>query len=236
LPDKDVTQVTTNIMCRSGATVIIGGLIREDLITSSTQIPVLGNLPLVGAIFRQRTEDTERREIIVLLTPRIMGEPGMYAEAEHAATQFRDRRNAFYDKMQPINKRRIGERYYRLAVSAWAAGDGDMALRNANLAIHYDPLHQAAIDLRQEVIAVNPGLERGVHDHLRHGLRPWEHPTRDYSAQTGWPWREIGPVGRPEAYPEPQDTGNSGAVRTLVTDRAPQPLPPPQEPRSATPR
>jgi type IV pilus assembly protein PilQ len=219
LPDKDVTQVTTNIMCRSGATLIIGGLIREDLVTSSTQIPVLGNLPLVGALFRQRSEDTERREIIVLLTPRIIGEPEMYEEAAHAATQSRDRRNAFYDKMQPTNKRRIGERYHRLAVAAWTASDADMALRYANLAIHYDPLLQSSIDLRQEILAFNPALERGVDGHLRYGLRPWEHPLHDYSAETGWPWRENAPVQPPSGYVAPMDTGHSGVVRSIVTDR-----------------
>jgi type IV pilus assembly protein PilQ len=228
LPDKDVTQVTTNIMCRSGATVVLGGLIREDLVVSSTQIPVLGNLPLFGALFRQRTEDTERREIIVLLTPRVVGEPDMYAEAKHAATQVRDRRNAFFDKMQPINKRRIGERYYRLAVAAWAASDADMALRYANLAIHYDPLHQSSVDLRQEILGMYPTLERGTHDHLRYGLRPWEHPCTDYSSQTGWPWRDIGPVGDPAAAPEPVDSGSSGHVRRLITDQHQVPPTPPR--------
>ena len=219
LPDKDTTQVTTNIMCRSGATVIIGGLIREDLVTSSTQIPVLGNLPLFGALFRQRTDNTERREIIVLLTPRIVGEPDMYAEAKQAATQVRDRRNAFYDKMQPINKRRIGEQYYRLATSAWAAMDADMALRYANLSIHYDPLYQEAIDLRQEILAMNPGLETGVHGHMRYGLAPWQHPLYDYSAPTNWPWRAVGPVEDVNAYPQPQNTGQAGSVRAILNDQ-----------------
>jgi hypothetical protein len=206
-------------MCRSGATVILGGLIREDLVTSASQIPVLGNLPLVGALFRQRTEDTERREIIVLLTPRIVCEPEMYDEAGHAATQVRDRRNAFFDKMQPTNKRRIADRYYRLGVAAWAATDSEMALRYANLAIHYDPLHQASVDLRQEILAQYPYLECGVHDHLRNGLRPWEHPHADRSAQTGWPWRETAPVVRHPDESLPPDTGDSGRVRRLFSDQ-----------------
>jgi type IV pilus assembly protein PilQ len=232
LPDKDVTQVTTNIMCRSGGTVVIGGLIREDLVTSSTQIPVLGNLPLVGALFRQRSEDTERREIIVLLTPRVVGEHDMYAEADQAATQTRDRRNAFFDKMQPTNKRRIGERYHRLAISAWAAGDAQAALRYANLAIHYDPLLQGAIDLRQEVLSVYPDLESGVHEHLREGLRPLEVPHRDYSAETGWPWRELEPVHHTPGQYLPGDSGTSGRVHTLFTDRLhPEPQPATNEPR-----
>jgi hypothetical protein len=222
LPDKDVTQVTTNIMCRSGGTIILGGLIREDLVVSSTQIPVLGNLPLLGTLFRQRTEDTERREIIVLLTPRILGEQEMYGEGQHASTQVRDRRNAFFDKMQPINKRRIADRYYRLAVAAWAAGDGDKAIRNANLAIHYDPLHQSSVDLRQEILAVYPDMEHGVNEHLKYGLWPWQHPIGDYSAATGWPWRDVGPVP-PHDHSTPQDTGTPGRVRAMVSDQEHQP-------------
>ena len=72
LPQKDLTQVTTNVMVRDGATVVIGGLIREDLSTNATQIPLLGNLPGVGFLFRQKTETTQRSEILVLLTPHIV--------------------------------------------------------------------------------------------------------------------------------------------------------------------
>lgn len=234
LPDKEVTQVTTNIMCRSGATVILGGLIREDLVTNSTQIPVLGNLPLLGTLFRQRVEDTERREVIVLLTPRIVTEPEVYEEAAELATQSRDRRNAFYDKMQPTNKRQLGERYHRLAVAAWTAGDADVALKNANLAIHYDPLHQSAINLRQEILSLDPTMERGVREHLRYGLRPWEHPSRDYSAETCWPWRELAPIGPPPVFTEPDlPTGHSGPVRAIITDADAEDAPSPPSARKA---
>lgn len=195
LPDKDVTQVTTNIMCRSGATMVIGGLIREDLSTVSTQIPVLGNLPLVGAVFRQRTEDIDRREVIVLLTPRIVDEVQLWKEGSEYSKQGRDRRDTFLDKMTPLGKRHYGERYARLATSAYAAGDHDIALRYANLAIHFDPLHQGAVNLRQEILAVSPNLETSVHQHLRRGLPPLQHPHRDYSRQ-GYPWKmETDPHG-----------------------------------------
>lgn len=190
LPDKDVTQVTTNIMCRSGATMVIGGLIREDLSASSTQIPVLGNLPYVGAAFRRRTENVVRREIIVLLTPRVVDEVHTWQEGDNYAKQFDDRLQTFRDKMSPIGKRQFGERYTRLANAAYAAGDLDTALRYANLAIHFDPLNQAAINLRVEIIEVAPELEIGVHENLRRGLPPLQHPHRDYSHQ-GYPWRPI---------------------------------------------
>ncbi|HUG70998.1 MAG TPA: secretin and TonB N-terminal domain-containing protein [Pirellulaceae bacterium] len=188
LPDKDVTQVTTNIMCRSGATMVIGGLIREDLSASSTQIPVLGNLPYIGAAFRQRTETVVRREIIVLLTPHVVDELHTWKEGDHYEKQFDDRLQTFRDKMSPLGKRQFGERYTRLANAAYAAGDLDTSLRYANLAIHFDPLNQAAINLRGEIIGVAPELEVGVHRNLKHGLPPLQRPHRDYSRQ-GYPWR-----------------------------------------------
>ena len=189
LPDKDVTQVTTNIMCRSGATMVIGGLIREDLSTVSTQIPVLGNLPLVGAVFRQRTEEIDRREVIVLLTPRIVDEMAVWKEGAEYARQGDNRRDVFLDKMNPLGKRHYGERYSRLAKSAFAAGDLDVALRYANLAIHWDPLHQGAINLRTEILEISPELEMGVHEHLKRGLPIIEHPHIDYSRR-GYPWSD----------------------------------------------
>ena len=205
LPDKEVTQVTTNVMCRSHSTVVIGGLIREDLVTTASQIPVLGNLPLVGAVFRERTEDIERREIIVLLTPRVIDEVQTDTEGKQYANQFGNRRDVFLDKMSPLGKRRFGEQYARLATAAWAAGDADVALRYANLAVHFDPLHQQAVNVRHEILSVHPELEVGVHRQLKTGLAPWEQPHRDYSRQ-GWPTQLPSAEPSPGGYaPVPQD-------------------------------
>ncbi len=49
LPEKEVTKVTTNVMASNGCTVVIGGLLREDLENTKSQIPVLGDMPLLGA-------------------------------------------------------------------------------------------------------------------------------------------------------------------------------------------
>jgi type IV pilus assembly protein PilQ len=192
LPDKEVTQVTTNVLCPDRATVVIGGLIREDLITTASQIPVLGNLPWVGVAFRQRTEEIDRREIIVLLTPRIVDIPELICEGEQYAQQSLDRRNVFADKLTPLGKRHWGERYARLATAAWAASDADVALRYANLAIHFDPLHQGAVNLRREILTVHPDLEVAVDQHLHRGLGPFDLPHRDYS-RYGYPWQAQAP-------------------------------------------
>jgi type IV pilus assembly protein PilQ len=151
VPEKTVTQVTSNVMVRDGCTVVIGGLMREELSTTANQIPFLGNLPWVGFAFRSSTETTERREVIVLITPHIVYEPDTCDQGEKMACEFHRRQSVYADKMTPLNKRNIGRRYARLAKNAMAAGDRDRALRFSEMAVHFDPLSREAIDLRSNI-------------------------------------------------------------------------------------
>ncbi|HEV3417363.1 MAG TPA: hypothetical protein VG056_11130, partial [Pirellulales bacterium] len=137
LPEKDVTQVTTNVMVRDGATVIIGGLMREDLTSNVTQIPLLGSLPGVGFLFRQKTDHTQKSEILVLITPHIIYDAEACAEGSKGAADFHRRQAIYADQMSPIGKRNLGRQHYRLAQQAWAAGDQATALRFIDLSIHY---------------------------------------------------------------------------------------------------
>jgi type IV pilus assembly protein PilQ len=155
LPEKDVTQVTTNVMIRDGATVIIGGLMREDLISNTTQIPYLGSLPGVGWLFRQKSDQTIRSEILVLITPHIIYDAEACAEGSKGAEEFHRRQAVYADSMCAASKVHLGRQHYRLAQQAWAAGDQATALRYIDLSIHYDPANRAAIDLRSDVLTGN---------------------------------------------------------------------------------
>jgi len=167
LPNKSLTQVTTNIMVRDGCTVIIGGLMRENLATTTSQVPVIGNLPLLGPLFRSKQESVERHEVLVLITPHIVYEPGTCREGEKEAGEFHRRESLYADKMSPLGKRSIGRRYFRLAQSAYAAGDRDTALRFAEMSVHFDPLNRAAIDLRSDI-----WLGKPCGDHTLQGPPP----------------------------------------------------------------
>jgi type IV pilus assembly protein PilQ len=155
LPEKDVTQVTTNVMVRDGATVIIGGLMREDLTSNTTQVPLLGSLPGVGFLFRQKSDRTQRSEILVLITPHIIYDAEACAEGSHGAADFHRREAVYADQMSPLSKVHLGRQYYRLAQQAWAGGNQASALRFIDLAIHFDPADRAAIDLRVDILTGN---------------------------------------------------------------------------------
>ena len=155
LPDKELTQVTTNVMVRDGCTMIIGGLMREDLSTTTSQIPLLGSAPGIGFLFRQKVESQERREIIVLITPHIVYEPQDYEEGERGASEFHRHHSSYADHMSPIGTRYLGRKYFRIAQDYWARGDGARAVKAVNLSINFDPQNRAAVDLRSDIMANN---------------------------------------------------------------------------------
>jgi type II secretory pathway component GspD/PulD (secretin) len=68
----DLTAASTVISAMDGQTVVIGGLMRKDDAREERKIPWFGDLPYVGAAFRFRTHNTEKREILILLTPRVV--------------------------------------------------------------------------------------------------------------------------------------------------------------------
>jgi type II secretion system protein D len=68
----DVTAASTVISAMDGQTVVIGGLIQQSDTREERKVPWFGDLPYIGAAFRYRTENRERRELLILLTPRIV--------------------------------------------------------------------------------------------------------------------------------------------------------------------
>lgn len=210
LPRKNVTQVTTNVMVRDGATLVIGGLLREDLNSDTSQVPLLGSLPLFGPVFRNKSDNTTRDEVIVLVTPRIVWEPRFNCEGEYADCEAHQQHAIMADKMSHISRVYYARRYRRLAKAAWVAGDAQAALRFANMSIQFNPLDRETIQLRSEIIANSPFGDATVDSHLKEGLRPWLDPlaARSYP---NWVLDELhGPhthVGQ-----EPAPVANQGAT------------------------
>ena len=62
----------TTVMARDGETIVIGGLVRKDIIENHFKVPLLGDIPLLGRLFRRSIESEVNSEVIVFLTPRIM--------------------------------------------------------------------------------------------------------------------------------------------------------------------
>ncbi len=68
----DTTEATTIMTIRDGDTVALGGLIKDDKETHIAKIPILGDIPLLGLIFRSKYTKTVKKEIIIFITPKIL--------------------------------------------------------------------------------------------------------------------------------------------------------------------
>jgi general secretion pathway protein D len=65
-------RIVSSIGVRSGSTIVLGGLIREDEGRSSSGIPMLHELPMIGGLFGARDNSAGRTELVVLLTPQVV--------------------------------------------------------------------------------------------------------------------------------------------------------------------
>ena len=66
------TLTSGQLRLRDGQTLILSGIIQDSDRTEVSKLPILGDIPLLGALFRKTSRTNERREVIVLLTPQIM--------------------------------------------------------------------------------------------------------------------------------------------------------------------
>ena len=65
-------KITSSIAVQSGQTVALGGLIEEKENKTSTGIPFLSRIPILGALFGSKSDTNERTELLILITPRVI--------------------------------------------------------------------------------------------------------------------------------------------------------------------
>jgi len=65
-------EIKTTVMADNGATVILGGLIDEDVQESQQKVPLLGDIPFLGALFRSTSNSVRKRNLMVFLRPTII--------------------------------------------------------------------------------------------------------------------------------------------------------------------
>lgn len=155
LPEESTSEVTTNILVKSGNTVVIGGLMEETQSTISSQVPLLGSLPFVGQLFRSDAVSSSKNEIIVLLTPHIVGD----ADVSKRSDQVRQRLDAARAELAASHpgylRPSFARRMYTEAASALARGDAEAALAKAEWGLRAMPadpdLAQLARHCRMEL-------------------------------------------------------------------------------------
>jgi type IV pilus assembly protein PilQ len=70
----DTKNVVTQVLVENGGTVVLGGIYQQTERTTTTQIPVLGDIPVLGNLFKDRARVNNRTELLIFITPRVISE------------------------------------------------------------------------------------------------------------------------------------------------------------------
>ena len=77
-PDIFERSIKTEVLARSGQTVMLGGLVSQNYDTGGSSAPGLGNIPLLGNLFKGKSKNNARTELIMLVTPRVIDDLGQW--------------------------------------------------------------------------------------------------------------------------------------------------------------
>jgi len=67
-------HVKTQVLVENGGTVVIGGIYTQDEQEDVSKVPLLGDLPLVGVLFRNKTRTSTKTELLIFLTPKVVND------------------------------------------------------------------------------------------------------------------------------------------------------------------
>ena len=74
IPSIDTTQLNTQVLVGNGETVVLGGVFKTENIQSVNKVPFFGDLPYIGAFFRNESTNNTKTETLIFITPRILAE------------------------------------------------------------------------------------------------------------------------------------------------------------------
>ncbi|MBE3123818.1 MAG: type II and III secretion system protein, partial [Planctomycetes bacterium] len=189
IPSKSTVEATCNVMVKDGHTIVIGGLFQETADITRSQVPGLGNIPLLGWLFRRNGDTTTRSEIIILLTPHIIADDEaadaigrqVFADGKRRCLGMREGFSFF-------TRERITTGYVDEADRAWRSygttrspKDLDRAWWNVRLALNVAPNNLAAMRLHDQILTEKNGAPHEppnwtiwdtVHDRVKAAFGP----------------------------------------------------------------
>lgn len=72
VPQLTVREAETTVMIRNGETLVIGGLISDNKVKNESKVPILGDIPFLGRLFRHNSSDDVKTDLLIFLTPHII--------------------------------------------------------------------------------------------------------------------------------------------------------------------
>jgi type IV pilus assembly protein PilQ len=156
IPNESSNEIQTNVMVRSGHTVVIGGLFKTDTTISRDQVPGLGSLPIVSAAFSGQDDDVQRSEVIFLITPSIVKENALDAGAKSVGADIALIGIGARSGLLPWSRTKQVAAHMRHALKYQRHGDARKALFYTKIALWLEPTNPDALRLKRQL--VKPGI------------------------------------------------------------------------------
>ncbi len=215
IPDEITQEITTNVIIPDGSTVVLGGLFRESTTLGRKQVPILGDIPLLGTAFRGHDDSTDRVEIIFMVKPTIMNDQTMLAQGERGMDTVDDVRAGSRNGTLPWSRDKQTAQLNVKAERLAAQGETDKALWNIRRSLELNPTQPAAIRMRERLLNGDGSdwptrslLDRIVVGEVDSVTGPFDYVTTSNDATpatSAWQSQPMGPV----ASDAEQSTQNS---------------------------
>ena len=72
VPSIDTRELSTSVLVNNGETVVLGGIFQDSTARNEDKVPYLSSIPGVGALFRRRANETQKRELLIFVSPTIV--------------------------------------------------------------------------------------------------------------------------------------------------------------------
>jgi type IV pilus assembly protein PilQ len=149
VPETTNQEMTTNVIVRNGQTVVLGGLFKEDTEVTRRQVPLLGDIPILGAMFKGQDDTVSRNEVIFMITPTIVRDETLYAMGERAEESVELARLGARQGLLPWSRTKMMATHIRDAQKSYDSGDREKALWSVNMALTLDPKATEALRIKE---------------------------------------------------------------------------------------
>ncbi|MBL9120655.1 MAG: hypothetical protein JNL80_12160 [Phycisphaerae bacterium] len=169
IPDEKTNEVTTNVRVKDGQTLVLGGLFQEKTTISRRQVPLLGDVPILGNAFKGQDDKLERNEIIFLITPTIMHD-SLIDKQGHEANEFAEAvRVGARESLLPFSREAMSSSHNQQAFEALAKGDTAKALYHTENSLRINKNQPEMMRLREQLDKTKPNrvFERDMYRRIQ---------------------------------------------------------------------
>jgi type IV pilus assembly protein PilQ len=211
VPDETTQEIVTNVIVNDGMTIVLGGLFQEATVAGRRQVPVLGDIPLIGAAFRGHDDTTDRNELIFMITPTIMSDSSLLLQGFESMQTTERVRAGTRQGLLPWSRDRMTSVLNVEAEQLAREGQTDTALWKLQRSLSFNPRQPEALRLRerltgeQEVWPDRSLMEEMLNDEVEKRLRQIPKPEG--------PVKHYNPYGSHDLprQPAPEVPGQPGA-------------------------